>query len=185
MPHKGESAHFFSQLLPPCILIFRQGSRSLLLSLARSLSLSLSYSHLHSGELPRELSSPGAHKLSCLSHKPVSSGKAKASDSETNANTSSSSFPRSLCRAGRPRAPVSVSPMLPVPPARRGGGAGARPGSGPFPQSRAAARGDKHGPDPARAPAPRHAAWEGGKRRLVAPGAAPSAASALCSRGLA
>lgn len=64
MPHKGESVHLFSQLLPPRILIFRQGSLSLTPPL--SLSLSLSYSHLHSGELPRELSSPGAHKLSAF-----------------------------------------------------------------------------------------------------------------------
>lgn len=66
MPHKGESDHFFSQLLPPCILIFRQGSLSLLLSF----SLSRSYCHLHSEELPRELSSLGAHKLSAFHMSP-------------------------------------------------------------------------------------------------------------------
>lgn len=127
MPHKGESAHFFSRLLPPCILIFRQGSCSLLLSF--SLSLSRSYSHLHSGELSRELSSPGAHKLSAFHTSPCPLEKLKHLTRKP-MPTPAAVIPtqhllgREITSAGACVVDAAGTP------ARRGGGAGSRDGSG-------------------------------------------------------
>lgn len=151
MPHKGESVHLFSQLLPLRILIFRQGSLSLSLSplLSPSLPLSLSYSHLHSGELPRELSSPGAHKLSAFHINPCPLEKLK--------HLTRKPMPTPAAIIPTQRLLVRETTSAGV---RGAGAAGTRlvgavgPGLG-------------SGPTPRRV---------GGKRRLAAPGAAPTSA---------